>query len=144
MKRVLVILMGVLMIIGGVFCLMTPVETFLSIGYMVGVMILCDAIGNIVAWFHVRKYAQISGWYLVNAILSLIFGIIVIANMAMQFAVDMAIVYIVAAWVIAQGISRISLALKLKKVADILPKAFSNKKWVGILVLGILLSLIHI
>ena len=139
MKKFCVIFLGFLLIIGGIFCLFQPVVTFLTTGYMVGVFILCDAIASIVAWFDAKKYAKISGWYLFEAIVSLIFGIIVIANGRMQFAVDMAIVYLVCAWVIVAAAFRISLAIKIKKVNNYLPNAFKNSRWIGLMIIGILM-----
>lgn len=144
MKKFLVILMGVLMIIGGVYCLLTPVSTFLTTGYIIGVITFCDAIGNIVAWFESKKYAEISVWYLVDAIISLIFGVIIMLNIGMQFAVDMFVVYLVAAWVIIVGVSRIMMAVRIKKFINALPKFFRNNKWVGILLFGILMVLFGI
>ena len=144
MKRFLVILMGLLMVVGGVYCLFTPVTTFLTTGYIVGVIIFCDAIGNIAAWFNAKKYVEISGWYLANAIISLIFGIIIMLSIGMQFAVDMFIVYAVAVWVIMTGISRISMAIRMKQLMNKLPKIFNNKKWLGILLFGILMVLFGI
>lgn len=144
MKKFLVILMGILMIIGGVYCLLTPVTTFLTTGYIVGVIIFCDAIGNIIAWFNVKKYLEISGWYLANAIISLVFGIIIILSISMQFAVDMFIVYAIAVWVIMLGISRISMAIRMKKLINKLPKIFNNKRWVEILAFGGLMVLFGI
>ena len=136
--------MGLLMVVGGVYCLFTPVTTFLTTGYIVGVIIFCDAIGNIAAWFNAKKYVEISGWYLANAIISLIFGIIIMLSIGMQFAVDMFIVYAVAAWVIMTGISRISMAIRMKQLMNKLPKIFNNKKWLGILLFGILMVLFGI
>ena len=139
MNRFLVILMGLLMVIGGVYCLFTPVTTFLATGYVVGVIIFCDAIGNIVAWVNAKTYVEVSGWYLANAIISLIFGIVVIVSLRMQIAVDMFIVYAIAIWVIILGISRISLAIRMKKLIEKLPKVFKNNKWGYVLALGILM-----
>ena len=139
MKKFLVILIGLLLIVGGVVCLFRPVSTFLTTGYIVGVFILCDAIANIIAWFDAKKYINISGWYLFDAIMSLIFGIIVVVNGRMQFAVDMAIVYMVCAWVIIASVFRISLAIRIKKVNDKLPNMFKNSRWISLLVVGILM-----
>ncbi len=139
MKKFLVILLGVLLIVGGVGCLFRPVSTFLTTGYIVGVFIFCDAIASIIAWFDAKKYVSISGWYLFEAIVSLIFGIMVILNGRMQFAVDMAIVYMVCAWVIIAAAFRIALAIKIKRVNDILPNSYKNSRWVGLLVVGILM-----
>ena len=139
MKKFLVILLGVLLVAGGVYCLFQPVSTFLTSGYVVGVFILCDAIASIVAWFDARQYVKISGWYLFEAIVSLIFGVVVIVNVGMQFAVDMAIVYLVCIWIIVAAVTRITLAIRIKKVNDLLPNAFKNSRWIGLLVVGILM-----
>ena len=141
MRRFLTIFMGVLMVIGGFFCLFSPVTTFLQTGYIIGVIIFCDAIGNIIAYIDAKKYsqAQISGWYLVDAIISLIFGIAVIVSIRMQFAVDMVVVYIIAWWVVIIGISRIALGVRIKKLANAFPEVFSNKRWLAIILFGVLM-----
>lgn len=138
-KKIFVILLGIILIIGGIFCLFTPFETFLSIGYVVGVLILCDAIANIVAWFDVKKYVNISGWYLFGAIISALFGIAVIVSLKMQLAVDIVITSMVIAWVIVLAISRIVLALRIKKFNDLLPDTFKNSRWIGIIIVAILM-----
>lgn len=138
-RKILTIFLGCVLIVGGLYCLFTPVETYLSTGYVVGVLILCDAIGTIAAWFDVKQYAEISGWYLAGAIISLIFGIIVIVNIPMQFMVDMAIIGMVAAWIIVLAISRIVLAVRIKKVNDMLPDAFKNSRWIGLILSSILM-----
>lgn len=137
MKKMLVIFLGILLVVGGVFCLMQPISTFLTTGYIIGAFMFCDAIANIVAWFDAKKYVNISGWYLFEAIMSLVFGVIIILNIRMQFAVDMAIVYLVCVWMIFAAISRITLAMKIKKINNILPNVFKNKRWIGLLLTGI-------
>lgn len=139
MKKFCVILLGVLLVAGGVYCLFQPVSTFLTSGYVLGVFILCDAIANIVAWFDARKYVNISGWYLFEAIISLIFGIVVIVNVGMQFAVDMAIVYLVCIWIIVAAATRITLAIRIKKVNNLLPDVYKNSRWIWLIVAGILM-----
>ena len=138
-KKFFVILLGIILVAGGIYCLFTPVQTFLSTGYVVGVLILCDAIANIVAWFDIRKYVQISGWYLFGAIVSLIFGVVVIINIPMQFAVDMVIVYMVCFWIIFAAIARIMLGVRIKKVNNVLPNAFKNSRWFWLIIAGILM-----
>ena len=139
MKKVLVILLGVLMVAGGIFCLLQPVATFLTTGYVIGVFILCDAIANIVAWFDAKQYVNISGWYLFGAIVSLIFGIVIIVNVKMQFAVDMAVIYLICVWLVVAAIFRISLGVRIKKVMDLLPKAYRNSRWLWLVILGVLM-----
>ena len=144
MKRFLTMLMGILMVIGGVSCLFTPVSTFLATGYVIGFIMLFDAIGNIFAWFNARKYQEISGWYLVGAIISGVFGLIIMTKPAVQAGLDIFIVYMISTWVIISGVYRIVMSLRIKKLKDALPQIFKNKKWVGVLITGILMIVIGI
>ena len=138
-RKILVILLGIILIAGGVFCLFTPLQTYLSTGYVVGVLVLCDAIASIFAWFDAKQYVNISGWYLFGAILSAIFGIAVIMNVNMQFAVDMAIIYLVCAWIIALAVVRTVLAVRIKQVNDALPENYKNLRWLGLILFSILM-----
>lgn len=138
-KKLLTIFLGCVLVVGGLYCLFTPIETYLTTGYVIGVLVLCDAIGSIVAWFEVRQYGEISGWYLVGAIVSFIFAIILIINIPMQFLVDMALIGMIAAWIIVLAISRIVLAVRIKKVNDMLPNAFKNNRWIGLILSSILM-----
>ena len=138
-KKLFVMLLGFLFLICGIYSLVTPITTFLIAGYVVGVIILCDSIADIVAWFESRKYADISMWHLISAIISAIFGIILIANVPMQFAVDIAIIYFVCIWIIVLAIARISLALKLKRVNNALPNVLKNSRWIGLIIMAILM-----
>ena len=138
-RKIFVMLLGCLLLVCGIRSLVTPLSTFFAMGYVIGVLIFCDAIANIVAWFDAKKYVDVSGWYLVSAIISAIFGVIVMVNGAMQFAVDMALVYIVCAWIIVLAIARISLAIRIKKVNNVLPDGFKNSRWIGLIIIAILM-----
>lgn len=138
-RKFFVMLLGFLLLVCGICSLVTPFRTFFMMGYVVGVIMLCDSIANIVAWFDAKKYVDVSGWYLAAAIISAIFGVIVIASVPMQFAVDMTIVYLVCAWIIILAIARIALAVKIKKVNNALPDAFKNSRWIGLILIAILM-----
>ena len=143
-KKILTIIASIIIMISGVYALMTPTETFMGVaGYLVGVMILFDAIANISIWAEAKKYVEVSGWYLASAILSLIFGIVIIVSMSMQLAIDFIIIYMVAVWIIIMGILRIALAVRMKQYMDKIP-VFKNNRWIIVLCLGILMVLFGI
>ena len=143
-KKILTIITAIITIFCGVYALMTPTQTFMGVaGYLVGVVILLDGIANISIWAEAKKYVEVSGWYLASAILSLIFGIVIIVSTSMQLAIDFIIIYMVAVWIIIMGILRIALAVKMKQYMDKLP-LFKNNRWVIILCLGILMILFGI
>ena len=138
-KKFFVMLMGILVIFSGVFSFIRPISTYASTGYVIGFVILCEAVGNIIAWFETRKYEQVSGWYLASTIVSVIFGMLILCSPIMQLSIDIFIVYFISIWVIIMGVYGISAALKIKSFKDKLPEIFRNKRWVGVLITGILM-----
>lgn len=143
-SRFLTMLCGILMIIGGVFCLFRPISTFMETGYIIGVVMLFDAIGDIAMWFNAKKHAEVSGWYLVGAILSLIFAIALICSLRMQVLTVIFVTYMIAAWVIVLGIIRMVLAFRIRSLKNKLPEGFSGNKWILVLILGILTIILGI
>lgn len=139
MRRFLIALFGVLMVIGGVFCMFRPITTFMQTGYVIGVIILCDAVSNIITWVEAKKHVEVSGWYLAKAILSAIFGIMIICSLGMQLATDIVITYMIAIWTIIAGIIRVLIAIRMKGLQEKLPEVFKNNKWMVIWVLGMLI-----
>ena len=69
--KVLSILLGIVMIICGTYCLISPGLTFLAIGWIVGFCMIVDAVGNIATWNARKKLGIADGWTLFAAILSL-------------------------------------------------------------------------
>ena len=76
----------------------TPGITFLTLGYVVGLSIIFDGVSRIINWFEIHREAKVSGWVLASAILSLIFGFMLVGSEALQLAVDAFIVYMAIAW----------------------------------------------
>lgn len=138
MRRFLTMLCAIFMIVGGVICLFRPISTFLQTGYVIGVIMLFDAIGDIFAWFEAKKYQEISAWYLVSAILSFIFAIILIGSLGLQMATNIVVTYVVAFWVISHGVMRVVTAFRLRGLKKRLPQVFTSNKWIAVLLLGIL------
>ena len=137
--RIITIALGVLMIVTGVYCLLTPAMTYLSLGYMVGFNMVLDAIGGIATWSERKNKGMADGWTLAGSIASLVFGVVLLCSAAMQLAVDMIIVYIAAAWLIVIGVIRIIRAGQLRKIHKELQTEILGKRWWIILLTGILL-----
>lgn len=143
LKKVLLIILGIITIISGFFCLLNPVLVFLQLGYIVGVFILFDSIGNIIAYFDSRQYMQISGWYLFNAIVSLFFGLLIIISLRMQMAVDVVIAYMASIWLLIAGFTKVSMSIRIKKLQNEIV-LFNSNRWVVILISGIFIILFGI
>ncbi len=66
-SKVITIILGAVMIVTGVYCLLTPAITYLSLGYIVGFNMVLDAIGGIATWSDRKKKGAADGWTLAGA-----------------------------------------------------------------------------
>lgn len=58
------------MILAGVYCLLQPAMTYMTLGYVVGVNMLMDAIGNVLLWHERKKEGSADGWALAGTLAS--------------------------------------------------------------------------
>lgn len=138
------IFFGILMLFGGFYCLFTPGLTYLAIGWIVGFSILFDAIANLFTWNAKRKAGLADGWSLAGAILSCVFGILILSSAALQLAIDAVLLYFVAFWLIARGVIRMVASVELQRAQKAAPESSFSKKWGWVMVSGILLVLLGI
>ena len=59
-RKAVSVILGVLMIIAGVYCFFTPVETSTVIPFVLGIVMVGDGIGRIVTWFDIRNIVGVS------------------------------------------------------------------------------------
>ncbi len=137
--KVLSVILGILMIASGIYCILNPDITGLAIGYIVGVSMIVDAVGRIHAWFQLKKNGQADGWLLAGGILSAVFGVILIADVATQLYMDMFIAYMAACWIMVQAIITIIRAFRVRKFHKVLDTRYLGKHWWVGLIMGILL-----
>lgn len=137
MKKVIIIILGVLLILTGAFLLFRPIGAFSVLGYVMGFALLASGIANIIMWFKLHKIADMSVWFLISAILSVICALCIFGDVFFKISFETVIIYIVAIWMIIMGITRIALSMQMKKISDA-AKA-EKKTWIAVLILGILL-----
>ena len=114
--RVLTVIFGILMVIGGFYCLFTPAITYLSVGYAVGLIMVVDAVAGFINWNNLKQEGMGDGWMLFGAILSLVFGIFVLGSDVLQLGVDVFLVYYIATWLVVYGVVVIIRALRMKRL----------------------------
>ena len=154
-RKVLSVFFGMLMIIVGVYCFFTPVETSAVIPFVLGIVMIGDGIGRIVTWFDIQGVVRQSAWVLASAVVSLIFGlmlafspalqIMLAFSPALQMSVGVLVILLTGWWILALGIIRIVHAFHLRKIkreAD----GFGfgemiGSNWLIALILGILLTI---
>ena len=132
------------MIIAGISCFFTPVETSSVIPFIFGLAMGMDGIGRIISWFSIREYAPQSGWVLASSVISLIFGLMLTTSPALRMSVGVFVVLLTGWWILALGVIRIVHAfhlLKIKREASdfVFGERIGSTWWIA-LILGLLLG----
>ncbi|MCQ2546412.1 MAG: DUF308 domain-containing protein [Clostridia bacterium] len=111
---------GILMIATGAFCFINPGQTFLTMAFVVGtVMVICGII-HLLAYLAGRAFLRSqyenrsdnNGWILIDALLTLLLGILILGN---QLTVDSAIPMIFGMWVLVSGLLRVEAASRINR-----------------------------
>ena len=106
----LMIIFGILMIIGGIACLATPLATTLGIMYVFMIFLFAAGIVFLIRSIAYRRVADI-----IVAILALIAGGFIVFSPNMSFVTEVILLYIVACWFVFRGIFGIVNAASAKK-----------------------------
>ena len=128
---ILFIVLGVLMLAAGISCLVTPIASMLAAGYIIGILLLVHGIANIIR--AITEKGDVLVW--IMSILSIIVGVIAIVRPGGTLALDVVIIYMLAAYFLVEGIFHIVFAIKTRAV---------NPAWVLELISGILNVLLGI
>lgn len=136
--KVLSFILGLGTIIAGTYCLFTPGLGTLALIYIIGIVMIVDAVIKLVSWYALRQDFDGDGVLLFSAIISLILGIFLVADGFAQWMVDQIIIYASAAWVVISGILRIVRAFKLKDLKGEAGRVL-GKYWWLLLIFGIAL-----
>ena len=106
------LLRGIFGVILGLLALFMPGVTFTTLIIFLGAYLLVDGIFSIVAAINARKKLDSWGWYLASGILGILVGLLTFSN---PFATALALLYLVAFWVIVAGIIEVVMAIRLRK-----------------------------
>ncbi len=137
--KVLSVILGVLLVIAGLGCLMSPGLTYLTLAWVIGFAMLVNAIGDICAYSNRFALGVADGWTLAGAIVSLILAFILLFSNVMQLAVSATIVFLAAGWMVVVGILRIVAACKIHAFRKTLPEESRGNIWLVTLIVGILM-----
>ena len=135
--KITTLIIGILIIVAGLVCLFSPGMTYLGLAYAIGVGMILDAVGRISTWWRYRKSGMSDGWILAGAILSLVFGIILIGDAAMQVYVDVFIAYMAAIWIVLHGVIQIVRAVKIHRFHKDWDTILVGRHWWILLLIGI-------
>ncbi len=118
--RIVQLIIGVSLTAVGVYCILTPSITIAAFAWIIGIFMIVHALSHIGVWRERRALGFGEKYELICSILSLIFGVALIASNFFQTMVSTFIIYILAAWIAMIGIFRLLTASSLRKLeADI-------------------------
>ena len=120
-RKTLFVILGILMILAGITCFFTPVETSSVIPFIFGLAMVIDGIGRIIAWFSIPM---------------------------LQMSVGVFVVLLTGWWILALGIIRIVHAFHLLKIKrespDFVFGEMIGSNWWVALILGLLLGVLGV
>lgn len=125
-KKVWLCITGILLIALGVYCIMKPNFTLVSVAWVLGFLTLLTGISKMMFTFRTQAFIPNSGTRMLSALLDVFFGCFFLFNL-MSTAVTLPFVF--ALWVIIEGISVVVLSFDYKKVGF--------PSWWALLLLGL-------
>ena len=139
---VLMILFAILMIVGGVWCMATPVATFSALGWLAGCAIIVSGFSAVLRYAAGKEGRSV--WELIGGLAGILFGGFIVINGFAQFATNLVIAYAAAVWLVVYGVCGIAEALKLRKLNRALPNDLRTPSWLIVMLLGVATAVIGV
>jgi len=115
-----------------------PGVFFASLGWLIGLAVLASGIDGFGSWWAEKKLGYASVWNLVMAILSTLFGILLLTNIGLRLLTDELMLTLFGVWIAVSGVIRIVTAVQDK------PKLWGLMVAVGVLLIVLaVVSLLH-
>ena len=142
--KVLTIILGALLIVAGIYCATAPVETYSVISWLIGFSMVVEGIASVVTWNERRLFGFADGWTLVGAIASIVLGALLLGSYFLQSAVDYFIAYVIAAWLIIAGVTRVIAAFSMRNFQEANGTDVFGSNWVIMAVFGVLVAVLGV
>ncbi len=120
-KRIATIILGVILTIGGIWCMTRPVSTSMAVVWVFGIFMFVKAVAELVTYSERKASGYADGFSLAMSIISLIFAIALIASWRMQVVTETVLLYFICFWLIVGGVASIVGAVQLKRALNINP-----------------------
>lgn len=102
-SRILWIIVGVLLIIAGIYCLCNPDVGLLSLSLYLGIVLLISGIIDIVIFAKCNQYMIGAGWFLADGILTMLLSLFLLFNQAFTL---LSLPFIFSMWLLFSGINQ--------------------------------------
>ena len=137
--RIIKVILGVLLAVGGIYCMFTPIATYSTLAWLIGLAMIAEGVASVITWSSRRELGLANGWTLAGSIVSIVLGVILLGSFALQFALDAFIAYFIAIWLVIAGITRVAAAIAVRSQN---PEGASG--WIIQVVLGVLIAILGV
>ena len=127
-SRVLWIAAGILLILAGIFCLLSPSAALSGLALYLGRAMLFSGIVDIVIFASASGTMVGSGWFLVDGILTVLLSLFLLCN---QWFTALTLPFLFGMWLLFSGVSKFANSFELKRLGV--------RGWGWFTVLGLLL-----
>ena len=143
-RRIIAFLLGLFIVMCGIYCTMMPQDTYVSLSWVAGFVIVLDSVMQLYTWDHLKNLNFWNKWEILGSLISLAFGIALICSYGLRQTFSEMMIYVFGAWMIVNGILRIVASLKLREWHIEFRTELLGKKWWLILIAGLLLIAVGI
>ena len=112
-KRPVYLLLGLISIAAGVFAIARPGATALALLWLIGIWAVAKGVAEIVAAIQIRKDVEGEWAIALSGVISVLFGVFVLARPG---AGAVALVWLIAIYAFANGILKLMLGFKLRRL----------------------------
>lgn len=106
------ILIGLFLLVMGLYFLIHPQETLLSVAWMFGLTMLVSGAADLVVYAARKWVYGLSGWFLADGIIDVVLGVVFLCNGWLAVEV---LPYVLAVWAVGSGIVKCAGALVYRR-----------------------------
>lgn len=128
-SRVLWIAAGILLILAGIFCLLSPSVALSGLALYLGLAMLFSGIVDLVIFASASSRMVGSGWFLVDGILTVLLSLFLLCN---QWFTALTLPFLFGMWLLFSGVSKFANSFELKRLGV--------RGWGWFTIFGIVLS----
>ena len=136
-NKAILIIMGIITVIGGIWCAATPGMTYITMVLVAGCVMFFHAIEEIITYRERKSMGMADGWSLAGAIIACLCAALIIISWKVQFLTGIALLYFLFTWLVIAGIISIMGSFRIKKHTDTGIQSIDSVTgmwWTGILI----------
>ena len=62
--RIIKVILGVLLAVGGIYCMFTPIATYSTLAWLIGLAMIAEGVASVITWSSRRELGLANGWTL--------------------------------------------------------------------------------